>query len=524
MLEISKENNIIGATFSSTNPNIYSQFKKDQDGEVFEKVVFDLMLNKYSDDADLSDYILSLPNDKQRMALLSLIDGDSALWSKMNSYVNECSDKFEHIKDVIKIMSKFVKDGEVERKKFAEVMTPLELVKEMLNTLPKEVWSNPDLKWLDPANGAGTFPYVVIYKLMKGLSEWEPDTEKRYKHIVENMIYTCELQSRNVFLWLCGVDPKNEYTTNSYWGSFLDDGFDYHMKNVWDVDKFDIIIGNPPYQDNNKNGGIQPKNHNLWSKFITKSIDILKDSGFLLYVTPDSWRSPSSKILELFKSNTLLFTNFDVAKYFPGVGSTFSYYLLKIGKHDQECKIYGIDVDMNKLKYIPNGGELSLSIHLKTIMSSSEKYNLLCDTTSNHSSSQKSNLSKLITDKNIHRLHHTNAQEFFSTKKSKNHDDKKVYFTISGYFSPKYDDGNISTSEICPYILVNDENEGLNLVKILKSKIYTFLVNTGKWSGFLNKDILRCLPKLNLNKDWTEEEICKELNLTEEEIIFINNF
>lgn len=202
MLEISKSTNNIGSTFSSANANIYNQFKKNQDGEVFERVVFDLMLNKYSDDADLSDYILSLPNDKQRMALLSLIDGDSALWSKMNSYINECSDKFEHIKDVIKIMAKFVKDGEVERKKFGEVMTPISLVREMLNTLPKEVWSNPDLKWLDPCNGAGTFPYVVIYMLMNGLSEWEPDTEKRYKHIVENMIYTCELQSRNVFLWL----------------------------------------------------------------------------------------------------------------------------------------------------------------------------------------------------------------------------------------------------------------------------------------------------------------------------------
>ena len=84
------------------------------------------------------------------------------------------------------------------------------------------------MKWLDPANGAGTFPLVVIYKLMKGLSEWEPNIEKRYKHIVENMIYTCELQSRNVFLWLCGVDPKDKYITNTYWGSFLDKDFDFH--------------------------------------------------------------------------------------------------------------------------------------------------------------------------------------------------------------------------------------------------------------------------------------------------------
>ena len=70
----------------------------------------------------------------------------------------------------------------------------------MLNTLPAEVWSNPNLKWLDPANGTGPFPAVVIYKLMKGLESWEPDADKRYKHIIENMIYVCELQPKNMFL------------------------------------------------------------------------------------------------------------------------------------------------------------------------------------------------------------------------------------------------------------------------------------------------------------------------------------
>jgi hypothetical protein len=513
---------ITGVTYSTAH---YEHYNQHGDINYFEEVIDAMILDEIAGmNETFRQAISNLSKDKKRMTILSLLDKDINLYKKIKALIDKDINKMDHIKDVVLMLREYVKVAEVERKKFGEVMTPLDLVKEMLNTLSPEVWSNPNLKWLDSCNGTGPFLIMVIYKLMNGLKDWEPDDEKRYKHIVENMVYSGELQPKNMFLYMCAVDPFDKYKLNVYTGSYLESEFDYHMKNIWNVEKFDIVIGNPPYQDNNKNGGVQPKNHNLWSKFITKSSDILKDSGLLLYVTPDSWRSPSSKILELFKSNTLLFANFDVAKYFPGVGSTFSYYLLKIGKHDQECKIYGIDVDMNKLKYIPNGGELSLSIHLKTIMSSSDKYNLLCDTTSNHSTSQKSNLSKLITDTNIYRLHHTNAQEFFSTKKSKNHDDKKVYFTISGYFSPKYDDGNISTSEICPYILVNNETEGLNLVKILKSKIYSFLVNTGKWSGFLNKDILRCLPKLDLNKDWTDEEICKELNLTEEEIIFINNF
>jgi hypothetical protein len=324
MLEISKSTNNIGATFSSVNPNIYNQFKKDQDGEVFEKVVFDLMLNKYSDDPELSDYILSLPNDKQRMALLSLIDGDTALWSKMNSYVNDCSDKFEHIKDVIKIMSKFVKDGEVEKREFGEVMTPISLVREILDNLPKEVWSNPDLKWLDPANGAGTFPYVVIYKLMNGLSEWQPDIELRYKHIVENMIYTCELQSRNVFLWLCGVDPKDEYTTNSYWGSFLDNEFDYHMKSVWCVEKFDIVIGNPPYQ--------KGKDSNFYVKFIDKFFNISKKDAYLSYIVPNRFFQPSHKAHKSIMDYDIKKVYHNLNDYFPNVSTHIGGFLLNNNK------------------------------------------------------------------------------------------------------------------------------------------------------------------------------------------------
>jgi hypothetical protein len=144
----------------------------------------------------------------------------------------------------------------------------------MLNKLPRDVWSNPNLKWLEPCNGVGPFGVLVVAGLMKGLKEWEPDEDKRFKHIIQNMVYVCELQPKNMFLWMCMMDPRDEHYMNIYCGSFLDGGFDKHMKEVWGVDKFDVVVGNPPYQSYTH------------MKFINKLIDLLKDLGYLCILHP----------------------------------------------------------------------------------------------------------------------------------------------------------------------------------------------------------------------------------------------
>ena len=100
----------------------------------------------------------------------------------------------------------------------------------MLDTLPVTTWSNPDLKILDPACGIGGYSSVMIERFMEGLVEFEPDEDLRYKHIVENIIHVCEYQHRNCFMYLCVFD---RYNINIYQGSFLDTGFDEHMKEEW---------------------------------------------------------------------------------------------------------------------------------------------------------------------------------------------------------------------------------------------------------------------------------------------------
>ena len=265
------------------------------------------------------------------------------------------------------MLREYVKVGEVEKKKYGEVMTPLELVKEMLATLPKEVWSNPNLKWLDPANGTGPYPLIVIWRLMQGLKEWEPDAEKRYKHIVENMIYVCELQPKNMFLYMCLVDPYDEYQLNVYTGSFLTKEFDYHMKEVWGLEKFDIIIGNPPY---NNAGGLEAGGKNLYSKFIISSLKIMNKDGYLCFITNAGFLKSTdgnrSEIISSLLSGNLIYINLnECKKHFPGVGGAmiFCYFLFQnnvnytitecVSQLDEKSTVFKDKISLKSLNWIP---------------------------------------------------------------------------------------------------------------------------------------------------------------------------
>lgn len=83
------------------------------------------------------------------------------------------------------------------KKQFGEVFTPPELVNEILDQLPTDVWSDPTKTWLDNSCGAGAFLIEVKRRLMEGLADWEPDPIKREAHILNKQIYGVELQADN---------------------------------------------------------------------------------------------------------------------------------------------------------------------------------------------------------------------------------------------------------------------------------------------------------------------------------------
>lgn len=319
---------------------------------------------------EIKELIHNAPVEKRRSMILTILEENNVehrlLSNKIQNTLNvDNYSEMNHIKDVVGMLREYVKVSKTEVKEFGEVMTPITLVEEMLDTLPYEVWTNPNLKWLDPCNGVGTFFSVVIERLMKGLESFEPNEKLRYKHIVENMIYACELQAKNLFLYLYAFDPKDEYAMNVYCGSYLDEGFDKHME-IWNflgIEKFDVIVMNPPYQEL-KEGN--KKSQALWDKFVIKTISQLVEGGYLVAVHPSGWRNADSKAYKnvqmLLKTKQLLYLEMhntsDGYKTF-GANTTYDFYCLHnvLCSFNTKIKTYNGKIErinISKTNFIPN--------------------------------------------------------------------------------------------------------------------------------------------------------------------------
>lgn len=223
----------------------------------------------------------------------------------------------DYVPDILECLAQLSSD---------EVPTPPRIASAVLDLLPAEVWTNPDYRWCDPFSKSGVFLREIVRRLLfAGLVEWEPDFETRREHIFRNMVFGCGITEltgivsrRTVYCSrhaaslhsvvsfdsddgnlpfvraehdfrkgrcaACGApeDLERGPDRENYAYAFIHDA--YPTKEMADM-KFDVIVGNPPYQvdDGGHNASAIP----IYHRFVERAFEL--DPRYVLMITPSRW-------------------------------------------------------------------------------------------------------------------------------------------------------------------------------------------------------------------------------------------
>lgn len=231
--------------------------------------------------------------------------------SEIDKISPDCSTTFIINEKILKIIREHLTIRKTEKEQSGEVFTPVELICELLDKLPKSVWKNPLLKWLDPANGIGNFPIVAYYKLMESLKDVAgyEDENVRSKHIIEEMLFMIEINKVNVEV--CKKIFKmidSNAVPNIVCADFLKEQskLQKDFLDMKGVTLFDVIIGNPPF---NEKGTKTNGKKNIYVFFATQGLELLNKDGYMAFIHPPAYRVPNHIIHRTKTNLNEIYTN-----------------------------------------------------------------------------------------------------------------------------------------------------------------------------------------------------------------------
>jgi site-specific DNA-methyltransferase (adenine-specific) len=478
-----------------------------------------------------------------------------------------------------------------------EVFTPPTLVNEMLDLLPKEIWENKDFTFLDPVCKSGVFLREIAKRLIVGLEKKIPNKEKRINHIFTKQLFgiaitelTSLLSRRSVY---CSKFANGKYSICDEFQS-EEGNIDYtKLEHTWDngkcihcgagkeiydrgdsletyaypfihVDvttkifknmKFDVIVGNPPYQLNDGGGsnGISAKP--IYHLFIEQAKKL--KPKYLSMIIPARWYA-GGKGLNDFRSEMLsdkrlrVLVDFPKSREcFPGVDIAGGVcYFLWDRDSSGECKIVSVNGDKS-LSRERKLDEFDIFIRdnigidiLRKVLTHEEKSlsekvltrNSFGFTTAIRGAKEPfKNSVRLISSGGIG---YVNMGDVTKNKTLVNQ-----YKISIGTLNPdrggvnNAKDGKVNVTTKVKVLEPNDvvtetyiiidyfkeKKNAENCASYISTKFVRFLILLTLSSMHIVRDNFQFVPIQDFSKLWTDEELYIKYNLSKEEIDFIEN-
>lgn len=377
---------------------------------------------------------------------------------------------------------------------------------DIISHIPDSILLEPNVKILNIAFGHGTEADILVRRM---LSLGVPADK------VKNSIYL--LDKYRVFT---NRAVRKGYT-NVITADFL----------KWETEmKFDVIVGNPPYQAPKKG------DYSFWARFVDKAHNLLDKQGYLGMVIPAGWMSPTNDIRQgqrsvmrdIFAKEDTSYINVDPElgkKFFPGIGQKFTWFFLQKGKYQITKFDFGnntLDVDISKMPMLSKElDSISISI-ISKISSLPQKWeftrHIMRESWDEVSFEKTSKFKfKRINGNSNHLKKIVYAESACKTQKL-----KKVVLPYNGSdYLFVVDDKKFGCTNA--YVMLLSDSDLIESAKVyFESPLIKWLGNN-KFTQYNEGALINSVSKIDLTKILTLQGIYNFYNLTQEEIDYIEN-